>query len=43
MKKYVYVDNDGHQKDGPSIKYGIDATKRQNLQKVAKPLAGSYI
>ena len=23
--KYVYADNDGQQKDDPSVKYGIDA------------------
>ncbi|KAH1198363.1 hypothetical protein GmHk_18G051962 [Glycine max] len=25
MTKYVYADNDGHQNDDPSVKYGIDA------------------
>ncbi|KAH1210764.1 hypothetical protein GmHk_15G044994 [Glycine max] len=24
MTKYVYLDNEGHQKDDPSVKYGID-------------------
>ena len=25
MTKYVYADNEGQQKDDPSVKYGIDA------------------
>ncbi|KAH1199074.1 hypothetical protein GmHk_18G052517 [Glycine max] len=35
-KKYVYADNDGVQKDHPSVKYGIDAGHTEKAQEIQK-------
>jgi len=42
-KKYVYADNDGVQKDHPSVKYGIDAGTWAEFAKAAKPLTDRFI
>jgi len=44
MKKYVYADNDSHQKDYPFVKYGIDvATWAEFAKKLPNPyLAGIF-
>jgi len=36
--KYVYANNDDHQKDDPSVKYGIDATTWAEFAKTCETL-----